>query len=184
MHWVLDHVIFKEDGYQKMVDALERLNIPYSTHKVVPFVGELIPDVSAPTKNIICMGSYSMRHYAKKNGFYPGVFDLEPQDFTKQMEHWAPHLLNADSRVDTFGNSYFDQDKMFIRPIHDSKVFSGGVMNKQDFEAWQHSVKNVDEKYGDSLTEDTLIQVCNLKQIYAEYRFLDRGSTNYYILTV
>lgn len=171
MHWVLDDIIFKEDSYQILVTALERLNIPYSTHKVVPFVGELLPEVSASTKNVMCMGSYSMRHYAKKNGFYPGVFDLEPQDFTKQMEHWAQHLLNADSRVDTFENSYFDQDRMFIRPIHDSKVFSGGVMNKKDFEAWQRSVVSMEEKYGDSLSKDTLVQVCSLKQIYAEYRF-------------
>lgn len=171
MHWVLDNNMFKEAGYQSMIDALERLDIPYSIHKIIPFIGDLTPPVEFSTKNVMCMGSYSLRHYSKKNGFYPGVFDLEPQDFTKQMEHWGQYMLNADSKVNTFENTHFTDDVMFIRPIHDSKVFSGGVMSKDQFQKWQQDVANLDSDYGDGLNKDTLIQVSSLKQIYAEYRF-------------
>lgn len=38
--------IFKEEGWKSMVETLERFNLPYSVHKVVPFVGEIMPDIS------------------------------------------------------------------------------------------------------------------------------------------
>lgn len=61
MHWILQDNLFHDPKYQELLDTLIRLNLPYSIHKVVPFVGELIPEPVAPA-NTICMGSYSLRH--------------------------------------------------------------------------------------------------------------------------
>jgi hypothetical protein len=61
-----------------MVETLDRFELPYSVHRVVPFVGELLPEPELTTDDVICIGSYSMRHAAKKYGWNPGVFDLEP----------------------------------------------------------------------------------------------------------
>jgi len=49
-----------------LLDNLLRFNFKYSIHKVVPFIGELIPEPEIDTKNVICMGSYSLRNVAKK----------------------------------------------------------------------------------------------------------------------
>lgn len=176
MHWVLQNNLFNEAAYQTLLDTLVRFNIPHSLHKVIPFIGELHPSFQSQCpidgyNNVICMGSYSMRHAAKEHGWYPGVFDLEPFDFTAQLGHWGDHMLNADSRVDHFDKTYFDENEMFIRPIHDSKVFAGGVMFKDEFEQWQQKVCVMGEDYGDSLSKHTLVQVCKPKKIYAEYRF-------------
>lgn len=172
MHWILDNNMFKEDGYHRMVEVLERFNIPHSFHKTIPFVGKLTPEPELDTNNVICFGTYSMRHYAAMKGWYPGVFDVEQQDFLIQREHWGDLMLNTDSKVCHFEEVKFnDNELLFIRPIHDSKVFAGGLFEKKEFEEWQHKVCILDEDFGNSLDRKTYVQVCAPKKIFAEYRF-------------
>lgn len=170
MHWILQENLFKESEWQNLVTCLERFGIPYSVHKVIPFIGELIPPAEPQREKVICLGSYSMRHSAKQFGWTPGVYDLEPFDFTKQLAKWGDLMLNADAQVTPFKDVVFE-GLAFLRPIHDSKVFAGRVYDWTEFADWQHRVVALEEDYGNSLTKDTLVQVCQPKQIYAEYRF-------------
>jgi len=194
MHWILQNNLFNESAYQVLLETLQRFDIPFSIHKVVPFVGELVPEPELKTENVICMGSYSMRHAARKYGWRPGVFDLEPMNFEVQLKHWGDLMLNADAVISRFEDAEFpfysicsahqttDPDCelckkgshstfMFMRPIEDSKVFAGKVFHYQDFYEWKRKVCVLEEDYGNSLTKNTLVQVCPLKEIYAEYRF-------------
>lgn len=170
MHWILQNNLFNESAYGVLLETLERFGLPYSIHKVVPFVGELVPEPKLNHKNVICMGSYSMRHASKKNIWAPGVFDLEPCTFEVQRKKWGEHMLNFDSVVTTFEKADFPWREAFIRPIEDSKVFAGKVFEKDVFKEWQRKVCVLEEDYGDSLTRNTLIQVVEPKEIYAEYR--------------
>jgi len=170
MHWVLQDNLFHEEAYGVLLETLVRFDLPHSIHKVVPFVGELIPEPEITTKNVICMGSYSLRHAAKKYGWNPGVFDLEPFDFRVQMEHWGHEMLNADAVVVPFKDAVLKRTS-FLRPIEDSKVFPGRVYDPEEFEDWQRKVCVLEEDYGNSLTKDTLIQICQTKVIHSEYRF-------------
>jgi hypothetical protein len=121
--------------------------------------------------NVICMGSYSMRHIARKKGWYPGVFDLEPVNFNEQMKHWGSYMLNADAVVSRFADAKIVTGTAFLRPIEDSKVFAGKVFTDQELTDWQHSILTMGDDYGSSMNGDTLIQVCPVKEIYAEYRY-------------
>jgi len=173
MHWILQNNLFNEKGYQTLLDTLERFSLPYTIHKVVPFVGELLPEPMLDTKNVICMGSYSLRHSAKRYGWNPGVFDLESFDFTIQKEKWGNHMLNFGAVVCRFDEVVFTEDEMFIRPIHDSKAFPGVVETADEFYAWQRDVKalNLNPDFINPLTDDTLVMVCPPKNIYSEHRF-------------
>lgn len=170
MHWILQNNLFNEDAYQVLLDTLERMELPYSIHKVIPFVGELVPEPELSHYNAICMGSYSLRHAANKYHWEPGVFDLEAENFTVQLQHWGDHMLNADAQVCAFKDAVIEE-MAFVRPIEDSKVFAGKVFDAKDFHDWQIKVCVLEEDYGNSLTKDTLIQVCKPKVIFAEYRF-------------
>lgn len=170
MHWILQENIFNEDGFNRLLETLERFNLPYSTHKVIPFIGELLPEPQPTMNNVICFGSYSMRHAAKKYGWMPGVFDLEAETFARQMHHWGEHMLNADSQVVRFAEAKLLRQS-FLRPIDDSKHFAGGVYEADEFHDWQHKVVALGEDTGSSLTGDTLIQVSTIKKIYTEYRY-------------
>ena len=171
MHWILQNNLFNEDAYQVLLDTLVRFDIPHSIHKVIPFIGELYPEVELPTKNVICMGSYSLRHSAKKFGWVPGVFDLEPFNFKVQLEHWGEHMLNHDAVISSFDDANFEDDIAFVRPIEDSKVFACAVFDKADFYDWKRKVCVLEHDYGNLLTKHTLVQVCRPKKIYSEHRF-------------
>lgn len=195
MHWILQDNMFHEDGWQRLREALERFGVSYSVHKIVPFIGQLIPEPPKIEGPVMCMGSYSMRHTAKREGWFPGVFDLEPYDFTVQRGYWGNHMLNADSEVyefheaewpvitacsahrgfapgcDICENTVHDLAEVFIRPIEDSKSFSGKIFTKDEFLEWQHKVCKLEEDYGGGLHKNSLIQMAFPKTIYAEYRF-------------
>lgn len=170
MHWILQENLFNEAEWGNLIATLERFKLPYSVHKVIPFIGELEPPATPASDKVICIGSYSMRHTAKKYGWTPGVHDLFDINFLVQKEHWGELLLNYDSTIVEFKNARLTEPT-FVRPIDDSKYFAGRVFEPEEFNDWVHKVVDLNEDYGTSLTGDTLIQLCSYKEIYAEYRF-------------
>jgi hypothetical protein len=171
MHWILQSDIFSEQGWRSLVDTLERFGIPHSVHKVVPFVGELLPRPVLDHANVICIGSYSMRHVAAREDWRPGVFDIGHQDFEKQRQHWGEHMLNAASKVCSFSEAVFDREEMFVRPVNDAKYFAGRVISRAEFSDWQRKVCDLGESDGSSLTAQTAIQLAPPLRIHAEYRY-------------
>lgn len=170
MHWILQENLFKEAEYTQLIAALERFDLPYSSHKVIPFIGELVPPAEPRAEKVICLGSYSMRHSAKAFGWSPGVYDLEPFNFVLQREAWGQAMLNWDSTVCRFADANIE-GPTFMRPIDDSKHFAGRVFEVAEFYEWKRNVCVLEHDYGSSLSKDTLIQLCEPKTIYAEYRF-------------
>lgn len=170
MHWILQENLFKESEWETLTATLARFNLPYSVHKVIPFIGELTPPAEPTQPKVICFGSYSMRHSAKAFNWTPGVYDLEPCNFTVQLEHWGDLMLNADSVVAPF-HAVNITEPTFMRPIDDSKYFAGKVFDVDEFYEWKRNVCVLEHDYGNSMTKDTLIQACAPKVIYAEYRF-------------
>jgi hypothetical protein len=171
MHWILQPNFFNESAYETVLQVLERFNISYSIEKWIPIFHVFEHEPQLPSKNVMCMGTYALRQAAQERGWYPGVFDLEPFDFTVQLKHWGNHMLNADADVMAFKDVQF-LSAAFLRPLQDSKVFDGKVYHQEDFMKWQHDVCVKGEKAnGSSLTPDTPVQVCYPKTIHAEYRF-------------
>lgn len=173
MHWVLSTNIFHEPGWDLLTETLRKFEISFSEHKIIPFVGELLPDLPADFNNGNCIviGPYSMRHVALKKSWHPGSFDLESFDFTVQNRMWPGLMLNADSTVQAFQDALWnDNSPRFVRPILDSKSFTGAVFEHKDFADWQHRVCVLDENTGQTITAQTIVQVSCVKKIYSEYR--------------
>lgn len=171
MHWILQENLFKEAEWASLTSALERFDIPFSVHKVVPFVGELVPAAQPAPGKVVCFGSYSMRHTAKAQGWTPGVYDLFDQNFNVQLAHWGDRMLNFDSKILPFKWVPILSEPTFLRPIDDSKYFAGKVFMPEDFNEWKHKIVELGHEHGTSLNGETLVQLCNPKTIYAEYRF-------------
>lgn len=171
MHWVLQENIFNEDGFRSLEQVLSRLGIPYSTHKVVPFVGDLSPDIDFATgERVVVMGSYSMANYARKKGWIPGSFDNENLDYEIQLPHWGSHMLNSDSTVSRFADVEPQLKPFFIRPTLDSKSFTGFTTDWPSFVEWRDRVVDLGADNGGTLNADTLVQVASKKPIFREYR--------------
>lgn len=171
MHWVLQDEEFSEIGWDSLIKTLERFNFPHSFHTVVPATGNLIPEPQFDHQNVICMGSYAMRHAAKHYGWLPGVFDLFHQDFEQQKLHWGEQMLNGNSIVSSIQEATFNNSLMFVRPTQDSKFFSGRLFTREQFLKWQQSICDRSLPTTTRLTPETLIQMAKPIQIFSEYRF-------------
>jgi ATP-grasp domain, R2K clade family 3 len=171
MHWVLQTGFHSEAGWSSLIAALERFGLPYSEHAVVPRIGELVPPPSLTHQNAICIGSYSMRHAAARYGWSPGVFDLIEHDFERQHAHWGAHMLNARSRVCALRDAAFEAPTMFVRPAADTKLFTGRVFERSEFERWRETICAPGADHGTSLRPETRVQLCAPMTIHAEYRF-------------
>ncbi|WP_035614829.1 ATP-grasp domain-containing protein [Haloferula sp. BvORR071] len=171
MHWIIHRGFFSEPGGSWLLDTLERFGISHSLHDVVPVIGDLVPEPELAHLNVIGMGSFSMRHYAAKQEWNPGIFDLFDQDFEQQRVHWGDHLLNSRSRVTTVRDASFPDSRMFVRPVKDTKYFTGRVFERSEFLALQQSICAPNPTHGTSLTPETLIQISEPRSISEECRF-------------
>jgi len=171
MQWILQNGFSSEHRWNEFVSILERQEYEFSLHSVEPFVGQIKPEPIVTQERVICIGSYSMRHVAKQMDWQPGVFDLYEQNFLRQKEKWGSYLLNFESTVSTVCKSQFSQEKMFIRPIHDSKYFSGRLFTQREFEEWKQLICEDKLPNQGSLKSSTEILVGRPQEIFSEFRF-------------
>jgi hypothetical protein len=179
LHWVIQNNFKNETGMVELVELLTRYDIPFTEVKVIPFVGELVPDVN-PDCNVICFGSYSMRHPAKEKSWYPGMFDIGDKAGDIFTNKWKVHTLNADNNITTFkdaGNIATQRkwERFFMRPVADTKVFAGNVFELQEYWDWMRKVVVLEQDDGSSLRADTPVVIAEPQKIYAEYRLFVIG---------
>lgn len=176
MHWIIQNNIYSEEGFNTLISTLEVLGLPYSVHKCVPFVGELDPEPMPAQEKVIVLGSYTLALQAEKRGWKPGAFITDELDYKKQLAHWGSAMFNHDAVFTTFGKVEPQEKPFFIRPVQDTKSFSGYVIDWPEFKQWQeneikHAAKYPDDVYvGRIISPDTEVMVCPKRRIYNEYR--------------
>lgn len=170
-HWVLQDNLYSEEGWEALVGALERLGFPYSVHRCVPFVGTLEPEPPPFDSPVIVMGSYSMARHAHTYGWKPGAW-LDSLDFRTQREHWGDLMLNADARCTTIGALAGPIERpCFVRPVHDTKGFTGTVFDDPSWQEFRDGVFRVAEDSSrPTVTPCDEILVCSIKEIWSETR--------------
>lgn len=178
MHWVIQNNIYAEEGFEVLLATLTRLQLSYSVHKVIPFIGEITDAESIPSSDrVIVMGSYSMAREAVKRGWKPGAF-LDNLDFRVQWENWGERMLNADAYITRFDAVLPHAEPFFLRPVHDTKAFTGLVIDWPTYEQWRENLVRLPETKDPVndplgvhvLTGGTEVMVCKRKMIYNETR--------------
>ncbi len=171
MQWILQDF----EDTRKMAVALDRLDIPYTWHKVVPFIGELtpIPTINDPNA-VVMFGSYTLWRYAQANDLKPGVFKIRP--FVHE-EPWHPFLLNgADALFLTLREVpeqlYDDGKDWFLRPVEDSKEEPGNVKSTGEIIELANKVLALEEHEipRGSLRHDTEMMFTKPVRIQKEWR--------------
>ncbi|WP_026155509.1 ATP-grasp domain-containing protein [Paracoccus sp. N5] len=171
MQWILQQF----EDTRKLADALDRLRIGYSWHKVVPFVGELVPEPEVRDPSAVVMfGSYTLWRYAEARGLRPGVFRIAP--FVHEQP-WQPFMLNGPDavflRVGEIEAALPDDGRgWFIRPVADSKEQAGAVRTAADIRETARKVMSLDadEISHGSLRPDTLMMLTPPARILKEWR--------------
>lgn len=171
MQWILQE--FEDTA--NLAQALDRLGIPFTWHKVVPFVGELLPEPSIPDqKSVVLFGSYTLWRFAEAKGLEPGVFRLRP--FVHEAA-WHPFLLNGADALflalsDIPEELPTDQDHWFMRPVEDSKEEPGRVRSQDEIRELAEKVLklSMEEISRGSLRHDTQLMFTRPARILKEWR--------------
>ena len=170
MHWVIQDNLFNEAGFRHLITALQRLGIEYSTHKVIPYAEELVPDFEAGDRRVIAMGSYTLARIAEQRGWEPGSFVGNLNYEVQRVCGWGTEMLNSDGLVTRFADVVRFEGLQFVRPVDDGKAFSGAVFDWAGFSEGREEALARGRAQGATVSEDTLVMVCSLKKIYRETR--------------
>lgn len=171
-HWIIQGNVFSEDGWDHLVEALDRNRSSYSIHRCVPFVGALQPEPvlnhDSPT---VVMGTYTLVLQAKKRGWVPGAWsDPATFDYNEHVARWGAAMFNHDAVMCKFGDVPFQERPFFIRPVHDTKDFTGQVCDWDDYTQWRESLAKMDPADVWTMSMDTLVIVGPVKKIAREFR--------------
>ena len=172
MQWLLQPF----EDTETLAAALDRLGLPYTWHKVVPFTGDLIPEPVVPDPDrVVMFGSYALWRFAEARGYRPGVFRIRPFAYEAA---WEPYLLNGPgARFLTVrevpGRLAGEGDRpWFVRPVDDSKAQPGRVMAADELVRIAEKVLALaeDEIPRGSLAHDTALMLCPPARILKEWR--------------
>lgn len=167
MYYAIQENVFREENYDSIIRAVQRLGLPY---EVVPVSSDFYEVLHLTTrrKDVFPFGSVKMSRTARAMDWHPGSMLNDNHDYEVYSKHYGDNMLNYDSRVIRFGDAdFFSVEPFFARPTLDSKAFTGKVF---DMGTWEelHRLSNGREHV---LNDDTLVQVASVKRIQREMRF-------------
>jgi len=163
MHWVIQKSLFKPENYQLLTDALDRLEIEYSSVFIPNGTLDLEPEVY-PTGKVFVCGAIKLEKIAQERGWSPGSFLNADFSFDKWIAELGYELLNSDVVYGKFGDVQVGHmTKFFIRPLEDNKAFDGMVIDTEMMRLWRNDSS---KRYLMNLD----VIVSPIKDIYREYR--------------
>jgi len=173
MNYILQNNLFREESFLELVSCIQKYELNYEEIKVAPFSHEIkpIPKLKNP---IICFGSTSLIHIAKKMNWIPGCFYNENFSYYNYIENYGSEMLNFGCEISPIKNIKFE-DSVFIRPNDDLKQFSGTIMGFDEFFEWKTKLNDLYSDRYCSVTPDTMAVISKIKKIKKEYRFFVVG---------
>lgn len=136
MYYIVQENIFKERNFNVLIDILERHKLSYEIVKWKPFAEDI--DFITDRKDVFCFGCVNLTRAATKYGWSPGVYFNEGHDMEVYMSHYEDHMLNSDGIIINLSDPLPSTipDIFFARPTQDSKLFSGGLFSRKEWEEY------------------------------------------------
>lgn len=186
--WVIQHNLLNDEAYWRFTVAFDEMGIPWKSIKVIPFADELT-DFEGIENPVIFYGSTSLQRQVINHGkFSPGVWAGPNFDYLLHIEKYGSHMLNHDAQVYAFKDIPAFEGTLFMRPVHDTKSFTGTLVDGHEFEKWKSDLLGVagwndDPNYdgfmetwkSSVMTPNTPTLVTSPKNVAVEYRFFVVG---------
>lgn len=183
MHYVIQENIFQEAHYAKLLQTVERFKLPHTVVRIFPFSDKIVdrsvigdgpyeladlPEFVAPEGPVFVFGAVKLARVSAAHDWRPGSLLNANHDFNVYREHYREHLLNWDSRVQVAVEpiDWAPGQVLFIRPVLDSKTFTGAVFDETQ---WQEKLQGL-LLNDNSFNLRTEIQVASPKKIQKEIR--------------
>jgi hypothetical protein len=129
--WVVQTDLYRKNERDTLLSILERFDISHQTVTLTSD-GVLHPEVEHDG-SIITNGSIMLSRIARERGWKPGGFLNDNFSYAVWHPHFREHLLNRDAVFTTLGEVDPHLDRFFLRPLADTKVFTGKVFERSDF---------------------------------------------------
>lgn len=181
--WIIQDGFYDDANHMGFIEALKRMESDYIivSYTKEPETLELVEsnlDWDANNlKNIqrqVCfIGGYSLARMAKKYGWNPGTFANDNFNYQAWIDGYgAENLLNSKLLITTIKKSpdFVSGNSFFVRPIEDTKAFTGRVFTTDEFVEFKRKVMT-GELYFNTLNPETEIMMSPLAEIYSETRF-------------
>lgn len=152
--WLLQPVKVERDKMEHLMYLLEKADIPY--HIVYPLEGQILNSDKTPfvfqdnTQYFVC-GSYPLTRLVAQ--VQPSaVFSLEDYTFQSWWDIFGKENFVNDSAVICQAKDInWIEEEYFVRPLHDTKSFNGGIYNsntlKFDGEVVYAPLKHISREY-------------------------------------
>ncbi|MGB1216923.1 MAG: hypothetical protein ACPG5P_03560, partial [Saprospiraceae bacterium] len=162
MYYIIQENVFREIHYDRIIEAIERLELPYEIIKVGQKDGL---HFETQRKDVFCFGSTKLARLGQKYAWNPGSLMNENHDYLIYSKYWKDEMLNGDSLIKRLDSVVdFSTGNKFIRPTKDSKIFTGKVFKEVDWQTMQERALQ------SPVAENALIQIATPKKIYQEVR--------------
>lgn len=173
LHHIIQEDMYGEFGFRRLVDAVKTLGNTYGIVKIVPFshqlehVDGIITGGRVPT---MIWGMTTVEEVAKHYGWNPGVFKNENFDMRVLNKMYGSRMLNADAKFYKLGEVPSYEGAMFMRPVHDTKSFTGGLINGDELDKWRTGLYELRREFT-TLDLNTEVLVASPKKLIDEGRF-------------
>ena len=173
MHHLIQVDMYHEFGFRRLRDAVLSLNLPYGIFSIIPFddhinwVEGVITGGRVPT---MVWGATSVERITGQYGWNPGVFKNENFSMKVYQEKWGPRMLNHDAKFYKLGEVPAYEGTAFIRPVHDSKSFTGQLINDDELDKWRNDLYELRHEFT-TLDLNTEVMVASPKRVIDEARF-------------
>lgn len=105
MYYIIQENVFREENYNNLIIALDRLQLEYEIVKVLPFIETI--EFQTKRTDIFPFGSLKMARVYNQYKWNPGSQMNNNHDFLVYKDYYKENLLNYDSHIIKFGNKDF-----------------------------------------------------------------------------
>jgi hypothetical protein len=167
MYYIVQKNIFQEPNYDKIFEALNKLNLEYEVVEIIPFAESI--DFKTKREDVFVYGSVKLAKITRQYDWKPGSFYGQNHDFETYSKYYKDNLLNYESEISEFGKrlTWENTEEKFIRPSRDAKLFTGKKFTKTKWEDFVHNSLSDNQN---PLNEKTLIQITKPRHIIKEAR--------------
>ncbi|WP_196887410.1 ATP-grasp domain-containing protein [Aureivirga sp. CE67] len=168
MYYIVQKNVFRDPRYDEIFHVLDSLNLPYEEVIFYPNSNEFF--LETDRKDVFVYGSVKLAKVCADFDWNPGSFYGGNHEYEKYAKGFGEYILNHGSFITQFSDSFSweENQKYFIKPSIDAKVFTGKVFTESEWKDFTYETLNNNENT--RITAETLIQVSKYHKIIKEAR--------------
>lgn len=167
MYYIIQDNVFKEENDYKLIEVLERFELPYERVNLDHGVNNF--EFKTKRKDVFPFGAVKLARISKDYQWYPGSQMSDNHNYQVYSKYYKENLLNYDSEIVKLADHLTRKQPFFARPTLDTKIFTGKVFTIEEWNKFKE--EQLANPRSNLINKDTEIQISSVKKIQKEIRF-------------